>query len=473
MSLVNLDFSYSSLVIGWNGQWLGFTINTETIRSGHAHCHNAGRKLMDYLTDGNRCTRFGHSGSLDNGSVCDCFFFAIIEFWLFNKTTFQKYRFGRKIAMLIGGVPISMAWIIIGTAEVVPLLYVARMLCGLTYGLCYTVVPIYLGEIASDRVRGALTIILTIMMKLGVLLAYVIGPYVAFRVLPWINLIAPICFMISIYWLPETPYYLLSKNNPVQAQANLVRLRGHGEVHAELDMMSTAVMKAKDNNGTFRELLYTRGSRRAVIIILGLASIQILCGSQAIIAYSETIFTKVGSELTPSTITIIFGSVQLVAAGFSASVVDLIGRRPLLLVSVAGTVVCNFLVGLFFYLERQGVDIKQLAWLPILAMMVFIICYVVGMATVIFALLGEIFPTNLKSVAGAVYTITSSAFSFGVHKMFQVVSDGVGSDASFWAFALFGLLFMPFIWFMVPETKGKPLDDILVELNAKKSKSKR
>lgn len=242
-------------------------------------------------------------------------------------------------------------------------------------------------------------------------------------------------------------------------------------MHAELDMMSTAVLKAKDNNGTFRELLYTRGSRRAVIIIFGLSCIQILCGSQAIIAYSETIFHKVDPELEASTITIIFGTVQLIAAGFSASVVDLIGRRPLLLASVAGTAVCNFLVGLYFFLERQSVDITSLSWLPILAMMVFIVCYVVGMATVIFALLGEIFPSNLKAVAGALYTITSSAISFAVHKMFQVISDGIGSDASFWCFAIFGLLFMPFVWFLVPETKGKPLDDILLELNTKKSRT--
>lgn len=328
--------------------------------------------------------------------------------------------------------------------------------------------PIYLGEIASDKIRGALTIVLTIMMKSGVLLAYCIGPYVSFRLLPCLNLIIPVCFLATIYWVPETPYYLLGRNQTNEARKCLIRLRGHDEVHAELDMMSTAVTKAKDNNGTFRELLYTKGSRRAVIIIFGLACIQILCGSQAIIAYSETIFHKVDPEMEAAIITIIFGAVQLVAAGFSASVVDLVGRRPLLMASVAGTALCNFLVGLYFFLERQEVDITSLSWLPILAMMVFIVCYVIGMATVIFALLGEIFPSNLKAVAGALYTITSSAFSFAVHKLFQVVSDGIGSDASFWGFAIFGLLFIPFVWFLVPETKGKPLDVILLELNDKK-----
>lgn len=365
-----------------------------------------------------------------------------------------------------------MSWIIIATAEVVSLLYVARIFCGLTFGLCYTVLPIYLGEIASDKIRGALTIMMTIMMTTGVLLAYCIGPFVSFRLLPSLNLIVPVCFLATVYWLPETPYFLLGQNRTIEARQCLVRLRGHDDVNAELDMMSTAVTKAKaTNTGTLRELLYTRGSRRAVIIVFGLSCIQILCGSQAIIAYSETIFHRVGSEMEPSTITIIFGTVQVVAAGFSASVVDLIGRRPLLLASVCGTMLCNFVVGLYFFLERQGVDISSLSWLPIVALMLFIVFYIFGMATVIYALIGEIFPSNLKAVAGALYTITSSAISFAILKLFQVVSDGVGSDATFWGFAVFGLLFMPFIWFLVPETKGRPLDDILLELNANKSQN--
>lgn len=326
----------------------------------------------------------------------------------------------------------------------------------------------YLGEISSDKIRGGITIMLTVMVKFGILFTYSIGPYVSFRTLPWINLGVPILFLVLIFWVPETPYFLLDKNRRAEAEACLIRLRGHTNVQSELNTMEEAVKKAQENTGTFRELFYKRGNRRALIIIIGLTSIQILCGSQSIIAYSETIFKKIDSGLEPSHISIIFGIVQLIAAGLSASVVDLVGRRPLLLISVCGTAICNFLVGLYFFLERQGVDIQSLSWMPILAIMVFIVCYVLGLASVLFALLGEIFPTNVKAIAGAVYTITSSAYSFGVHKLFQVVSDGIGSDAAFWGFAAFGLIFLPFIYFLVPETKGKPLETILEELNKKK-----
>lgn len=349
----------------------------------------------------------------------------------------------------------------------VELLYVARVLAGLTYGLCYTVVPMYLGEIASDRIRGAVTIMLTVMLKSGVLLVYVIGRFATFRQIAWFNLIPAIGFMCTVYFLPETPYYLIGQHRVAEARHILQRLRGHSAVDAELDMMQEAVRKSRDNGHSILDLFRVRGNRRSLGIIVGLTSVQILCGSQSIVAYAETIFTSIGGGLDASAFSIVFAVVQLMAAVLSASVVDRIGRRPLLLFSVSGTTVCNFVVGLYFFLHRQEVDMTGMEWLPIAAIMVFIVCYVMGMATVIFALLGEIFPSNMKAIAGAAYMMTSSALSFSTLKLFQVVADGLGSDVAFGGFTVVGLLFLPFVWFVVPETKGKPLSVILEEMNAK------
>lgn len=369
---------------------------------------------------------------------------------------------------MMGVIPLVAAWIIVATARSVWLLYLARILSGLTFGLCYCVVPMYLSEIASTRIRGFLITMITVMNKLGVLLVYCFGPFVSFASLAYLCLIPPLLFVLSCYWLPESPYYLLAQNKQRQAFESLAQLRGHADVQPELDEMLQAVIKSKDNKGAFRELFYTKGGRRALIIIVGLTAIQILCGSQAIIGYSQTIFFKVNRNLEASHVSIIFGVVQLLAAGSAASVVDSIGRRPLLLVSVSGTAVCNGVVGTYFLLERLSIDTSAISWLPIVAIMTFIVCYVIGMASVIYTILGEIFPSNLKAVAGAIYTITCSICSFSVYKLFQVVSDGLGSDVSFFTFAFFGICFVPFVYFVVPETKRMSLDEILHELNRDK-----
>ncbi|XP_037043137.1 facilitated trehalose transporter Tret1-like [Bradysia coprophila] len=379
---------------------------------------------------------------------------------------------GRKTLMLMAAVPLIASWILIGVATSIDVVYVSRVLSGLAYGIAYSVLPMYLGEIASDRIRGSISTLLTVMAKSGILYAYAIGPYVSVRLMAWLAIIPAAIFVTTFIWLPESPYYLIGKNEQENARKSLARLRRRSDVDEELDKMTVAVKKSQENKGTFHELFFNKGNRMSLIIILGLAVAQQLCGSQAVIAYSETIFKRVGSTLGASESTIILGVVQLVSSAVSSSIVDIVGRRPLLLVSVIGAGICNTIVGLYFFLERFEIDVTGIAWLPMTALMIFIVTYTIGMATVTFAILGEIFPKNLKSVAGPAFTITGGAFSFIVAKLFQIVSDDLGSDYTFWGFALFTYMFVPFVWFLIPETKGKSLDVILEEINLRNHKKK-
>jgi len=138
------------------------------------------------------------------------------------------------------------------------------------------------------------------------------------------------------------------------------------------------------------------------------------------------------------------------------------------LFSVGGAAVCNTIVGIYFYLDHIGNDVHSITWLPMTAIMILIFTYTIGLATVTFVILGEVFPKNLRAAAGAIFTIFASVCGFSVAKMFQIVTDNVGAHATFWIFAGFSYLFIPFIWFIIPETKNKSLDTILEELRIKK-----
>lgn len=116
----------------------------------------------------------------------------------------------------------------------------------------------------------------------------------------------------------------------------------------------------------------------------------------------------------------------------------------------------------------MGNDVQSITWLPMTAIMIFIVAYTLGLATVTFVILGEVFPKNLRAAAGAIFTIFASVCGFAVAKMFQIVTDDVGAHATFWIFAGFSYLFIPFIWFIIPETKNKSLDTILEELRINK-----
>lgn len=331
----------------------------------------------------------------------------------------------------------------------------------------YSVIPMYLGEIASDKVRGSITTLLTVMAKSGILYVFSIGPYVSMYTMAWIGLVPSIIFYATFIWLPESPYYLLGKNRNEDAFKSLSRLRGHTGVEDELKCMEIAVRKSEESKGNL-VALFSSGNRRAIIIALGIACIQQLCGSQAVIAYSETIFNKVGSGLGSSEASIILAVVQLLAAIGATYIVDKFNRRTIMLFSVTGAAISNTIVGLYFFLERMEVNVDDIGWIAILALMTFILSYTLGLATVSFAIIGEIFPKNLKAIAGATFTLTASGVSFAVGKLFQVVSDDLGSDVTFWGFAAFSYAFIPFILFIIPETKGKPLDVILELLKSGK-----
>ncbi|KAJ6640890.1 Facilitated trehalose transporter Tret1 [Pseudolycoriella hygida] len=376
-------------------------------------------------------------------------------------------RFGRKKTLLAGAIPLIIGWILVGVSKSISMVYVSRVFCGFSYGLSYSVLPMYLAEIASDKIRGSITIILTVMAKCGILYSYVVGTYNPLHTSAWISMAPPILFMSSFIWLPDSPYYLIGKKREKEAIRSLERLRGHSNVQAEYERMCITVRKSEENKGAMKEIM-SRNNIRASIIIMGLGGIQQFCGSQAVISYAQIIFDSVGSDLGGAESTFILAAVQIIASGLSSLIVDRFGRRPLLMFSVSGAAVCNTIVGVYFFLEYQGNDVRSLSWLPMTAIMVFIVSYTLGLATVTFVVLGEVFPKNLRAAAGAVFTIFASVCGFSVAKMFQGVSDNVGSFATFWIFAGFSYLFIPFIWFVIPETKNKPLDTILEELRIKK-----
>lgn len=346
-------------------------------------------------------------------------------------------------------------------------LCVARLLGGLTFGVGLSVVPVYLGEIAAVRIRGRLTVMVTVTVQLGVLCAYAIGIGVSFATLAWISLAPALLFAgCAGIWLPETPYWLLANGRQTEALHCLRRLHGGGVVECAAEWRALCAANERPPvHGTFGELMHGTGNRRALLIIVGVTVIQVLCGSLTTIAYAETIFADVvrSDVLSAGVVSVVFGSVQLVAATVSAAAVDTVGRRPLLLTSVAGTTVCNAVVASWLRLADESTDFD---WLPVATIMLGVVFYFVGLATVIFALLAELLPVHLRRVGCAVYALVSGALIFAVNKLFQVVSDGWGRDAAFGAFAVCGVVFAPFVWRMVPETRGRQVEEIRAELEA-------
>jgi MFS family permease len=160
---------------------------------------------------------------------------------------------------------------------------------------------------------------------------------------------------------------------------------------------------------------------------------------------------------------------QVLATYSSTLLVDKAGRRILLLFSSTVMAVCLTVLGLCFYLQMNGHDVSTLSWLPLACVSIFIIVFSMGFGPIPWIMIGELFPSNVKGIASAVAAAFSWIFAFAVTKAFQNLVDLLGSPVTFWLFAVMCVAATIFTAILVPETKGKDLQDIQAELRGKKS----
>lgn len=388
-------------------------------------------------------------------------------------------KFGRKTTLLLGAIPFIIGWILVIVAKSLPMLYVARIFSGLGYGVVYTVAPMYTGEIATNEVRGALSTLITLMNKVGILAQYCIGPFVSMRTLASINLILPFTFIITFCFLPESPYYYLKFERSDRAERSLRSLRS-GDIRTELKSIELNVQEDMKNRGSWSDLFTEATNKKAMWITLGVFTVQQFCGSAAVVAYSQFIFNcttgptilpngtleeKTRKSIEPYQESIIIGCVQVATCILSVLLVDRVGRKPLLLLSTLGVGLMNGTIGTYFYFyDTNKQAVQNVSWILLVALIVYIVCYAIGLSTVPYVTIGEMFPTNVKLYASCIAHIYTGVAMFAVQNLFRVVEQAYKIYTVFWGFTIFSFLGLVFMVMMLPETKGKSFASIQAQL---------
>lgn len=199
----------------------------------------------------------------------------------------------------------------------------------------------------------------------------------------------------------------------------------------------------------------------------GLRGFQQLTGYTAIIFYAETVFEESGSFINASTATIIFFAIQLGLCILTSFVVDFSGRKPLLLVSLAGTAIALLANGIFLYLKNNtDMNLEGYAFISFLALVSYIVVFSIGMQTIPVLLISEVFASNVKASAMCLMDIYYSGIAAVISLYFHWTKDSFGMDVSFFTFAIFSASGIIFVVFVVPETKGKSLEEIQEDFRA-------
>lgn len=370
---------------------------------------------------------------------------------------------GPKKCLIVSAIIESVGWLLIIFTRDIMALYITRLLFGISMGIIFTIAPLYLAEISSPELRGAFGVSFESWMYLGHVVEFTVGPYVSYEVLGIVSLSIPVVFLLMSFWMAESPYFYVRKNNHDAAKKTYSKLSGLGENQLQLlhniDKIEEQI-EAREH-GRLKDLFGSAVYRRFLMIVLVLALVQRFSGMSAVVAYAAFIFPNTIGGLSSSWYTILFGVITLLFTFVSAGLIDKAGRRVLTMTSCFGGFIVELLTSLYFFLALKNiVDTTYISWIPFITISSYAGFYSIGMGPIVTIIQSELFPPNIKGVAASIVTIVHAGSSSVVTKMYQVVSDSWGYYVSFFIFSLSCLFGSIFTYFFVPETKGKSLIEI-------------
>lgn len=334
-----------------------------------------------------------------------------------------------------------------------------------------TVQSMYIGEISSDQLRGALGSFMNLSMAVGFLIMNSLGPFLDYNLVQWILLAFPCIFFCLFTLMPESPFFYLAKDRREEAFKSLSFLRDHPEksqVINELEQIEINLQASQDGDWkTTAKSLLSPGNVKALTIGGVLIASQQLSGINGIFFYAGDIFTRSGLSIDTDVAVIILSAVQLTASTITPFLADRCGRRPLLLFSTSFSSFFLFAFAGYKYADANGYDVRSsLNWLPIVSLVGYLIAFSCGLASITWAIISEIFPPNIKSIATALMTCIVWICTFMITKCLPILADTIGEYFVFGSFGVFAALGFIFTWFVVFETKGLSLMEVQERLHS-------
>lgn len=335
-----------------------------------------------------------------------------------------------------------------------------RILGGVGVGVASVISPMYISEIAPARLRGRLVTVNQLAIVTGSLASIIVSYFLSFSE-SWRWMFASECIPVllllaGLAFVPESPRWLVEKNHHSKALAILTKIDGAANAEQEMKEITASL---QEESGTFSEL-FQPGMRIALLIAVVLAVLQQFTGVSPLLFYTPIIFQKAGFERASDAIlqSIIVNVWNLACTVIAFWLVDRLGRRPLLITGCSGMALGLSLMGVFFHYDVKGFSI-------VLVMFLCVGSYVISLAPLAWLIMSEIFPTRIRGRAMAIasFALWMAAFigAQSFPPLLSYVEGSFGTAAGvFWIYAAVCVFAVVFGWLMVPETKGKSLEEI-------------
>lgn len=379
---------------------------------------------------------------------------------------------GRKPVILMSAPLFAIGWAIILYFRTYVALVVARLIQGGGTGIVLSVVPVYVGEIASTEYRGAITSLFFIISWFGYLFEYSTGPYMSMTNYTLLTLATTVVFFLMFLFQPETPYFYLMKNKHDAAQKSLEWLRCLPEepIKEEMDRMTVTVKEDMLKKTSWREVVATPTDRKALYILLFVGGLRILCGVVTVMTYATNIFLETSNlSISADIITIILGVVLVVGSSISFFIIDVVGRRPLLITSCIASSVCLGIATVFYYLQSNtSVDVSSYNLVAPVAILVFSGVAVLGFNPINTAYTSELFNSKTRSLASSINVVLSTTCVYVLLNVYQYFVDTFGAYFNFMLFTIVCVIGTVISYIYMPETKNKTFEQIRKDISVEK-----
>ncbi|XP_021800831.1 sugar transporter ERD6-like 16 [Prunus avium] len=375
---------------------------------------------------------------------------------------------GRKGAMRMSASFCITGWLAIFFSKGALALDIGRFFTGYGIGVFSYVVPIFIAEIAPKNLRGALTTLNQLMIVTGASVAFVIGTIISWTTLALTGIVPCIFLLVGLWFVPESPRWLAKIGHEKEFQIALQRLRGkHADISDEMAEIQEYIVTLQSVPKAKLLDLFKSKHIRSVIIGVGLMVFQQFGGINGIGFYASQTFEEAGISSKAGTIA--YACVQVPITMVGATLIDKSGRRPLIMVSATGTFLGCFLAGTSFFLKGYGL---LLDWVPIIAVtgvLTYIASFSIGMGAVPWVIMSEIFPIHVKGAAGSLVVLVNWLGAWAISYTYNFLVSW-SSSRTYYIYSGFSLLTILFVAKLVPETKGKTLEEIQACINADRSR---
>jgi SP family galactose:H+ symporter-like MFS transporter len=368
-------------------------------------------------------------------------------------------KYGRRKMIIFAAIIFAGGAIGTSLVPTILLLIIGRIVVGIAIGIASFIAPLYMSELSPSKIRGSLVSFNQLFITIGIVISYLVDyaftPISGWRYMFGLAAIPAVILLLTMLRMPDSPRWLINSGNIEKAKSNLIKIRKTEDIDKEFQEITTSLDKQK---GGIKELANPL-IRPAIIVGISLAVFQQATGINTVIYYAPTIlgFAGFGSAAAAIFATMIIGLVNVGFTVLAIFLLDRVGRRPLLLIGLAGMAGTLILLGIVLILPSL---LNQAGSLAVVSLMGYVAFFAIGLGPVFWLLISEIYPLKVRGMAMSIVTDMNWGVNLIIALSFLSLVQLLGLSGVFWIYAAIGILALIFTFSYVPETKERTLEEI-------------